>query len=40
VIAIGGGFYLLSRKTKVTPENVNDEWTGQVGMAERDRVAA
>jgi len=32
VIAIGTGFYLLSRKTKVTPDNVNDEWTGQVGI--------
>ncbi len=30
VIAIGSTFYLLSRKTKVTPDNVNAEWTGSV----------
>jgi inorganic phosphate transporter, PiT family len=32
VVAMGSGFYLLSRRTKVTPDNVNDEWTGQVGI--------
>jgi inorganic phosphate transporter, PiT family len=31
VVAIGIAFYLQSRKTKVTPDNVNDEWTGTVG---------
>jgi PiT family inorganic phosphate transporter len=30
VVGIGVGFYLLSRKTKVTPDNVNAEWTGSV----------
>ena len=29
--AIGLAFYLKSRKTKVTPDNVNDEWTGTRG---------
>ncbi len=36
VVAIGTTFYLLSRKTKVTPDNVNDEWTGQVGGSPPD----
>ncbi len=40
VIAIGTTFYLLSRKTKVTPENVNDEWTGQVGIPQTPAAAA
>jgi inorganic phosphate transporter, PiT family len=40
VIAIGATFYLLSRKTKVTPDNVNDEWTGQVGIPQPEPVAA
>ena len=31
VIAIGSAFFLLSRKTKVTPDNVNADWTGHVG---------
>jgi inorganic phosphate transporter, PiT family len=31
VVAIGAAFFLMSRKTKVTPDNVNDEWTGQIG---------
>ena len=28
VVAIGATFYVLSRKTKVTPDNVNNEWKG------------
>ncbi len=40
VIAIGVTFYLLSRKTKVTPDNVNDEWTGQVGIPAQPVAAA
>jgi PiT family inorganic phosphate transporter len=32
VIVIGALFFWSSRKTKVTPDNVNDEWTGQVGI--------
>jgi PiT family inorganic phosphate transporter len=40
VIAMGVTFYLLSRKTKVTPDNVNDEWTGQVGIPATEPVAA
>jgi PiT family inorganic phosphate transporter len=40
VIAIGATFYLLSRKTKVTPDNVNDEWTGQIGIPAAEPVAA
>jgi hypothetical protein len=27
-------------KTKVTPDNVNDEWTGQVGLPAVEPVAA
>jgi PiT family inorganic phosphate transporter len=40
VIVIAVAFYLLSRKTKVTPDNVNDEWTGQVGIPAAAAVAA
>ncbi len=40
VVAIGATFYLLSRKTKVTPDNVNDEWTGQVGDTAEPAAAA
>ena len=40
VIGIGVTFYLLSRKTKVTPDNVNDEWTGQIGIPQPEAVAA
>jgi hypothetical protein len=40
VIAMGVTFDLLSRKTKVTPDNVNDEWTGQVGIPAAQFVAA
>ena len=40
VIAIGTTFYLLSRKTKVTPDNVNDDWTGEVGIPAPTPVAA
>jgi inorganic phosphate transporter, PiT family len=39
VIAIGSGFYLLSRKTKVTPDNVNDDWTGTVVSATAQAAA-
>jgi hypothetical protein len=30
----------MSRKTNVTPDNVNDEWTGQVGIPQPEAVAA
>jgi inorganic phosphate transporter, PiT family len=40
VVAIGFAFYLQSRKTKVTPDNVNDEWTGTVGSAPAPASAA
>ena len=40
VIAIGSVFFLLSRKTKVTPDNVNADWTGHVGgLAPTEPVA-
>ena len=40
VMAVGTTFYLLSRKTKVTPDNVNDDWTGQVGIPQTPEPAA
>jgi PiT family inorganic phosphate transporter len=40
VLGIGTTFYVLSRKTKVTPDNVNEDWTGQVGIPAPTPVAA
>jgi inorganic phosphate transporter, PiT family len=41
VIAVGAGFWLLSRKAKVTPDNVNNEWTGRVvGIEAPEKMAA
>jgi PiT family inorganic phosphate transporter len=33
VVSIGASLYLLSRRTKVTPDNVNNEWKGTVTSA-------
>jgi inorganic phosphate transporter, PiT family len=32
LVAASAGFYVISRKSAVTPDNVNDEWTGSVGL--------
>lgn len=34
VVIMASTFFLRARRTKVTPDNVNNEWTGNVGGIE------